>query len=180
MHVMAQAYLAVSPDCRNNRKEFFSSKSREGNSQKVITHLVKAIVVTLQNMLMMIILLAIEKSFLEISKCIQRLPGMTVSPCPCQAACRRFQALGASHPRPQYMFSTYAGSLCRYVTRNDAAQSGSSDICSTLGRTLHGDISSSHGTPSTSSDTNPMMRNYSPPAQVSQDFVHNPSILSLK
>ena len=62
MHVMAEAYLAVSPDGRNNWKEFFSSESRECNSQKVITHLVKAIVVTLQNMLMMIILLAIEKS----------------------------------------------------------------------------------------------------------------------
>ena len=60
MHVMAQAYLAVSPDSRNNWKEFFSSKSREGNSQKVITHLVKVIVVTLQNVLMMRTLLAIE------------------------------------------------------------------------------------------------------------------------
>ena len=69
MHVMAQAYLAVSPDSRNNWKEFFSSKSREGNSQKVITHLVKGIVVTLQNVLMMI-MLAIEKSFLEISLCM--------------------------------------------------------------------------------------------------------------
>ena len=56
---MAQAYLTVSPNSRNNGKEFFSSKSREGNSQKVITHLVKAIVVTLQNMLMMIVWLAI-------------------------------------------------------------------------------------------------------------------------
>ena len=30
----------------------------------------------------------------------QRLPGMPEFPCPCQVACRRFQALGASHPRP--------------------------------------------------------------------------------
>ena len=60
MHAMAQTYLAVSPHSRNNWKEFFSSKSREGNSQKVITHLVKVIVVTLQNMLMMRTLLAIE------------------------------------------------------------------------------------------------------------------------
>ena len=45
MHVMAQAYLAVSPDSRNNWKEFFSSKSWEGNSQKVIARLVKAIVI---------------------------------------------------------------------------------------------------------------------------------------
>ena len=45
MHVMAQAYLTVSPDSRNNWKEFFSSKSWEGNSQKVIARLVKAIVI---------------------------------------------------------------------------------------------------------------------------------------
>ena len=37
MHVMAQAYLAVSPDSRNNWKEFFS--------QKVIARLVKAIMI---------------------------------------------------------------------------------------------------------------------------------------
>ena len=57
MHVMAQAYLAVSPDGRNNWKEFFSSKSREGNSQKVIARLV--------NMLMMIVLLAIKDPSLK-------------------------------------------------------------------------------------------------------------------
>ena len=45
MHVMAQAYLAVSPDSRNNWKEFLPSKSWEGNSQKVIARLVKAIVI---------------------------------------------------------------------------------------------------------------------------------------
>ena len=44
MHVMAQAYLVVSPESRNNWKEFFS-KSWEGNSQKVIARLVKAIVI---------------------------------------------------------------------------------------------------------------------------------------
>lgn len=57
MHVMAQAYLAVSPDSRNNWKEFFSSKSWEGNSQKVIARLV--------NMLMMIVLLAIKDPSLK-------------------------------------------------------------------------------------------------------------------
>ena len=54
---MAQAYLAVSPDSRNNWKEFFSSKSWEGNSQKVIARLV--------NMLMMIVLLAIKDPSLK-------------------------------------------------------------------------------------------------------------------
>ena len=57
MHVMAQAYLAVSPDSRNNWKEFFSSKSWEGNSQQVIARLV--------NMLMMIVLLAIKDPSLK-------------------------------------------------------------------------------------------------------------------
>jgi hypothetical protein len=37
---IGQSNLAVSPYSRNNWKEFFSSKSREGNSQKVIMGLV--------------------------------------------------------------------------------------------------------------------------------------------